>query len=603
MDKNILSSTLFRKVLLFPAFTFVGFAALVALYFFQHHQARTSQTAYSNLSKGIELVENAQGLVYELTSGESHFFITVDPLTEKKMATTTLKLTQSLTKLYQLEVIAQEHVQPIIDKILSYGQLLKENHRLISDVHPLKSQQWKKFDQSFREALPSAPIGDVQNMLLDYYLIPLQLIKGGFNHHITLPAGWPQGLEHLRSQAPNPAFLNFANAFQQIWGPLKEITSNVKDQVQIIESIHPALEDMEESLHKKMSVYAARLADLNNSSTTWFMLVFILGSIAVLGFSIRLAYHIATPIFRLTQQLTQLKDGESLEHVPHTHRSDEIGDMARALDIFRDKAQDIHKMQKQLQLSIQESRRQNQIRHDMMDQMSQELRTPLTAIINYSEGIISSVDSGTSLQQLRENIQQIATSGQHLLTMVDAMIQLTEQEDDPEVILEDFNVRERVQLSLPELEPIILKNNNKFNVHCSDPSLRMHSDARKISRLLTQLVTLSSNSFKNGRILLEITLSTLNQHEAITMKITDSGPTLSTETLQRLDEHRHYAVLESNIGVEPLYYQLMDVKRIIDLLDGSFRVQNGAMGRNFIVTLPRMHQSVLDDLPVRVSGY
>lgn len=597
MNYNILSSSLFRKVLLVPAISCMGFAILISLYVFQYNKAEKTRKAYSSASKAIELIENAQGLVYEINAGESSYFMTLDPLIEKRLNTNSQKLTQTLTRLYQLDAVAQEQVQPLIDKILSYGQLLKENQRLILGVHPYKSPLWKDFEQNFKNALANTPAGEVQNVVLDYYLLPLQFVKSGFRYQRDLPRTWPQGLEHIRSTVPNPTISGFADTFQKIWIPIKEIIDNVKDQEQIMTSIHASLEEIEENLHQKMGAHAAQLSHLGGSSLTWFLVIFIAGSIMILMLSVRLAYQIARPIFRLTQQMTQLKDGQRLDHIHHTHRTDEIGDLARTLDIFRNRAQDIHQLQKQLQVSLQESRRQNKIRNELMDQMSHEIRTPLTAIINYSEGIIQSVDNGTNLQQLRDNILHIAASGQHLLSMVDTMIQIANQEEETEITLEDFNVRETIQLTLPQLEPIILKNENKFNVHCTDPSLRMHSDVKKLCRLLTKLITLSSNSIKSGRILLEVTLTQANDQDKVLFKVTDSGAPLTSETLNRLHEPLDTDL--QGVLVDPIYYQLIDVKRTIDQLNGELRANNTHLGRTFSVILPRTHYSAFDDFPVR----
>jgi len=89
-----------------------------------------------------------------------------------------------------------------------------------------------------------------------------------------------------------------------------------------------------------------KLIEQNSSrqetAITTAMVTLVIGGIALIGVAIALAMMlgrlIATPITGLTRAMAQLADGNSDIAVPDTDRHDELGDMARAVLVFRDAA-------------------------------------------------------------------------------------------------------------------------------------------------------------------------------------------------------------------------------------------------------------------------
>jgi methyl-accepting chemotaxis protein len=78
------------------------------------------------------------------------------------------------------------------------------------------------------------------------------------------------------------------------------------------------------------------------SAITSALVVLILGSIALIGIAVTLAFlltrMIARPVTSLTRTMADLAAGKNDVDVPDTDRGDELGDMARAVLVFRDAA-------------------------------------------------------------------------------------------------------------------------------------------------------------------------------------------------------------------------------------------------------------------------
>jgi len=99
------------------------------------------------------------------------------------------------------------------------------------------------------------------------------------------------------------------------------------------------LRKLREAQAEQMTQYSA--SQSSAIRTAWITLA--LGSLILIGLSIvlarMLAGSIATPITALTRTMTDLAAGNSAIEVPNVTRQDELGDMARAVEVFRDSAQ------------------------------------------------------------------------------------------------------------------------------------------------------------------------------------------------------------------------------------------------------------------------
>ena len=98
------------------------------------------------------------------------------------------------------------------------------------------------------------------------------------------------------------------------------------------------LRDLRTSETKLIEQNSAR----QETAITTALVTLVVGGIALIGVAISLAVMlgrlIATPITGLTQTMARLADGHSDIAVPDTDRQDELGDMARAVLVFRDAA-------------------------------------------------------------------------------------------------------------------------------------------------------------------------------------------------------------------------------------------------------------------------
>jgi methyl-accepting chemotaxis protein len=99
-----------------------------------------------------------------------------------------------------------------------------------------------------------------------------------------------------------------------------------------------SLEEARHIVEKHNEVAKARAADVVTQALAFIGFVVFAGLLAGLVFSLVFTNRIVLPIQRLTAAMTQLADGGLEVSVPSRRRLDEIGDMAGALQVFKDNA-------------------------------------------------------------------------------------------------------------------------------------------------------------------------------------------------------------------------------------------------------------------------
>src|SRR5690606_32203867 len=220
---------------------------------------------------------------------------------------------------------------------------------------------------------------------------------------------------------------------------------------------------------------------------------------------------------------------------------DEIGNMARALTVFRDNARDIRTAREEAETARDEAEaarsaaeRATQAKSEFLANMSHELRTPLNAIIGYSEILLEeSEDQG--LDDFSPDLERIRTAGKHLLTVINDILDLSKIEAGRmDVYIEEidlgFVVREVETLIRPQAE----KNGNKLELACPPDIGRMTSDSQKIKQCLLNLGSNAAKFTSNGTVRLTVARAVQDGRAGVRSAIQDTGIGMTEEQMGKL---------------------------------------------------------------------
>ena len=300
------------------------------------------------------------------------------------------------------------------------------------------------------------------------------------------------------------------------------------------------------------------------------------------------ARGIINPISAMTSTFSQLMRGKHEATIPGLERSDEIGEMARAADMFRDRTHQTEelllqsqKLAQELDENAQQLARSNEDLNSFAYVASHDLRSPLRAIDNISSWIEEDVgdsipdESKEHLGELRKRVRRMeqllnelldySRVGQgdtrqdqtNLRTLIAETAELLDTPPDANVIVEGMT-------------PIVSTDRGSLG--------------RIILNLLSNAIKYRSERPLEIRCLCSVDHSNPEQSMA-TIRVSDNGIGIATEFQDRIFEmfkrlHRHDEIEGTGMG-------LALVKKIIQQAGGSIEVESEEhQGATFTFTWP-----------------
>jgi signal transduction histidine kinase len=255
-----------------------------------------------------------------------------------------------------------------------------------------------------------------------------------------------------------------------------------------------------------------------------------------------------------------------------------------AVRLARDSIQQLQERSTQLARAKEEAEAASVAKSQFLANMSHELKTPLNAIIGYSEMLIEEPDTDIATRQA--DLARIRTSGQHLLGLINEVLELARLEAGKTAIsLEEIDVPTLAQEAAVGLSGLARKNRNELEVQC-DPSVgRMVTDPVKLRQALLILLGNGLKFTEAGRVQLHVqpSLDGRNLH----FKVSDTGIGMSAEHLQRLFQPFTQADGSTTRKHGGAALGLTLTKRYCEMLGGSLMVESTpGVGTVFTAVVP-----------------
>ncbi len=170
---------------------------------------------------------------------------------------------------------------------------------------------------------------------------------------------------------------------------------------------------------------------------------------------------------------------------------------------------------------------------EFMANMSHELRTPLNAIIGFSE-ILSQEYFGThSTPRYREYANDILHSAQHLLSLINDILDLSKIETGNRHLLEETTeLADLVSGTIRLVRDRAIGKNIAIAID-TDPHLTLYVESRAIKQIL---VNLFANAIKFTPAGGQISLSSIRNDKGLELAIHDNGIGISEQNLATLFE-------------------------------------------------------------------
>jgi signal transduction histidine kinase/CheY-like chemotaxis protein len=245
---------------------------------------------------------------------------------------------------------------------------------------------------------------------------------------------------------------------------------------------------------------------------------------------------------------------------------------------------DQRRLSEQLSVTIEALENASRAKSDFLASMSHELRTPLNAIIGFSELMRNEPGEGGSLTVPAEWVEHIHSSGQHLLGLINDVLDITKVEAGRlDLAFEQVDVSQAIAESVGGLRPLAERK---------DITLESETDRAIIEvdrgRLRQMLYNLLSNAIKftpeGGRI----RLTTSGAEDFVRIAVSDTGVGISPDDQKHVfEEFRQVGDLASRQEGTGLGLAL--TRRLVEAHGGKIELESVAgKGTTFTITLPRM---------------
>ncbi|MCC7275923.1 MAG: response regulator, partial [Alphaproteobacteria bacterium] len=252
------------------------------------------------------------------------------------------------------------------------------------------------------------------------------------------------------------------------------------------------------------------------------------------------ARNLVRRLLAIERSMLAIAGGDLEARIP-AGGNDEIGNMARALVVFRDNARGIRAARVEAEAARDEAEtaraaaeRATQTKSEFLANMSHELRTPLNAIIGYSEILLEEAED-QGLDDFAPDLERIRTAGKHLLTIINDILDLSKIEAGRmDVHIEDVDLPFLVKEVETLIRPLAEKNGNVLELVLADDVARMRSDGQKIKQCLLNLGSNAAKFTSDGRIRLVMERTVEHGVGGVRFAVEDTGIGMTEEQMGKL---------------------------------------------------------------------
>jgi len=315
--------------------------------------------------------------------------------------------------------------------------------------------------------------------------------------------------------------------------------------------------------------------------------------------SLFIANRIARPIQDMTQALIKLSKNDPDVSVPSNLGSQELEQLADAMEIFREnvvKRARLDKELKELNVSLQDNIEEleiakekaeiaNRAKSEFLSSMSHELRTPMNAILGFAQMLQFNPKEPLSETQ-KSSVDLILRGGNHLLELIEQVLELSKIEAGHlSLNVTHTPARDVIDQSLTLIQSRADRDGIKIIDQIGRGDLPVLWTDR--TRLMQVLLNLLSNAVKYNREQGTVTLTCQEQPDQMfRISVVDTGMGIPIEKQDDLFKPFERLGLEAG-AIEGTGIGLTITRQIVEVLGGQIGFESEVgQGSTFWIDVP-----------------
>ncbi|MDB5113599.1 MAG: sensor hybrid histidine kinase [Chloroflexi bacterium] len=260
-------------------------------------------------------------------------------------------------------------------------------------------------------------------------------------------------------------------------------------------------------------------------------------------------------------------------------------DNARLYAQQKEQLAEIELQKREVEVANTQIREISRHKSEFLANMSHELRTPLNAILGFSEILKDNLVGNLTPQQRQECLENIHTSGKHLLELVNDVLDLSKVEAGRmELSYETF----AVSAAFREVRNVIRSLTERRDLTLSDdikpPDLEVRADKSKFKQVMYNLL---SNAIKFTPAGGRVWVNARADKAELTVEVGDTGVGIAAEHQELIFTEFFQVDGEPTHQVQGTGLGLSLTRRLVQLHGGSISVESGrGQGSVFTFRIP-----------------
>jgi signal transduction histidine kinase len=296
------------------------------------------------------------------------------------------------------------------------------------------------------------------------------------------------------------------------------------------------------------------------------LLVFAAGFVLIICVPAAILFtrHETAPLKEMANAARQFAKGDLSVRVNNIGRIDEVGELAEA---FNQMADSLEKAEKS--------------RMDFVANVSHELKTPMTTISGYADGLL---DGTIPMDQAQQYLSIIANETKRLSRLVRQMLNISRMQDASVLRSGNFDVTETLRMAIIALDVKLSDKKLVLRPEIPEDALKVRGNEDAVSQVIYNILD-NAVKFAQPGSFLDVRL--FKQGPRAYLSIIDRGETIPPDELSSIFQRFHKSDRSRSLDRDGVGLGLYIVKSILDGMgeDIWVRSKDGETEFRFSLTL------------------